>query len=164
MVGRSTRLLVILLGMVALPAPAAELRQLTLKDGSVISGEIESVEGGTYTVRSPSLGTITVKDSEIRTIETPSGAAATQSPANAPSLPTTNSQLDAVQQRLLGDDSIMNSVTALQGDPQFQDVVNDPDVMEALRTGNIDALEHNPKIQRLMDDPRVQEINRKLPH
>ena len=164
MVGRSARLLVILLGVVALPIRAAELRRLTLTDGSVISGEIESVQGGNYTVRSPSLGTITVKDSEIRTIETLSGATATQGPANAPSLPSTNSQLDAVQHRLLSDDSIMSSVAALQDDPQFQDVVNDSDVMEALRTGNIDALERNPKVQRLMDDPRVQEINRKLPH
>jgi hypothetical protein len=164
MVGRSARLLVILLGVVALPIRAAELRRLTLTDGSVISGEIESVQGGNYTVRSPSLGTITVKDSEIRTIETSSGAAATQSQATAPSLPSTNSQLDAVQHRLLSDDSIMSSVAALQDDPQFQDVVNDSDVMEALRTGNIDALERNPKVQRLMDDPRVQEINRKLPH
>ena len=77
MVGRWTRLLLIVLSAVSLPARAAELRQFTLADGGVISGEIESVQNGIYTIKSPSLGTITVKDSEIRSIGMASGSSAT---------------------------------------------------------------------------------------
>jgi hypothetical protein len=161
-VGRSTTLLVILLSAISAPALAAELRQLTLMDGSVISGEIQSVEGGVYSIKSPSLGTITIKDSEIRKIEMSSGASVTGSTPRATSIPN-NNQLEAVQRRLLGDDTIMNAVAALRGDPVFQDILNDPSIMEAVRAGNVHALEGNPKLLRLLDDPRMKEITKRLP-
>ncbi len=160
--GTSTKLLAILLSMISAPALAAGLSQLTLKDGSLISGEIKSVEDGVYSIQSPSLGTITVKDSEIRTIEMSSGAPATERAPRATDSPN-NNQLEAVQRSILGDDSIMNAAQALQGDPLFQDILNDPSIMESLRAGNIEALQSNPKVLRLLDDPRVKDITKKLP-
>lgn len=162
MVGRAATLLVILLGAISVPAFAAELRQFTLMDGSVISGEIESVEGGIYAIKSPSLGTITIKDSEIRKIEMSSGTSAAERPPSAPGRVNHN-HLEALQRRILSDDSIRNAAAALQGDPLFQDILNDPSIMEAVRTGNVQALEGNPKVLRLLDDPRVKEITKKLP-
>ena len=159
-VGRSTTLLVIFLSAISVPALAAELRQFTLMDGSVISGEIESLQGGIYSIKSPSLGMITVKDSEIRKIEMSSGASATSTPSATGS---PNNHLKALQRRILSDDSIMNAATALQGDPLFQDILNDPSIMEAVRAGNVHALEGNPKVVRLLNDPRVKEITKKLP-
>lgn len=151
-----------LLGALSAPVLAAQLRQLRLADGSVISGEIESIHDGIYTVTSPSLGTITVKDSEIRSIETPSGSPdQTDAMANAPSAASTP-QVDAAQRRILGDDTLMSLVTALENDPQLQDVLQDPAIMDAIRAGNLDALEQNAKVQRLMDNPKIQEINKKL--
>jgi len=151
-----------LLGALSAPVLAAQLRQLRLADGSVISGEIESIHDGIYTVTSPSLGTITVKDSEIRSIETPSGSPdQTDAMANAPSA-ASNPQVDAAQRRILGDDALMSLVSALENDPQLQDVLQDPAIMDAIRAGNLDALEQNAKVQRLMDNPKIQEINKKL--
>jgi hypothetical protein len=161
-VGRSTTLLVILLSAISAPALAAELRQLTLMDGSVISGEIESVEGGVYSIKSPSLGTITIKDSEIRKIEMSSGASVTENTSRVTSIPN-HSRVEALQRRLLGDDSIMNAIAALQGDPMFQEILSDPSIMEAVRAGNLHALEGNPKILRLLDDPRMKDITKQLP-
>ena len=152
--------LVALLGCLAASASAADPRQITLTDGSVVSGEIESVHDGIYTVRSALLGTLTLKDSDIRSIETPAAASAGENAASAPSV--AENQLDAVQHRILDDDGLMNSVTALKADPQFQDVLNDPDIMDALRAGNVDVLENNPKVRRLVDDPRLQDIVKKL--
>jgi len=164
-VGRPTQILVILLSLLSAPALAAGQNQLTLMDGSVISGEVTSVEGGVYSIKSPSLGTITVKAAEIRKIEMTGVASATESAPNMQSAPSasSNSQLEDLQRRILGDDSVMNSVTALQGDPLFQDILNDPSILDALRSGNLEALERNPKVLRLMDDPRVKDITRKLP-
>jgi len=162
--GRWTGVALLLLGVASAPAPAGELRQITLNDGSVITGEIESAQGGIYTVRSPSLGRVTIRDSEIRSIAAPGAPPSTDSGAPGALPPTGNPQLDAVQQRILADDSIMSSVAALQSDPQIEAVLNDPDIMEALRAGNIDALEHNPKFRSLLDDPALQEITRKLAH
>jgi len=160
--GRSTTILVILLGVIAAsPALATGLSQFTLMDGSVISGEIKSVDGGVYSVQSPSLGAIIIKDSEIRKIEMSNEVSATESAPSTTGSPDKN-QLEAVQRRILGDDSILNAASALQADPQFQDILNDPSVMEALRAGNIDVLQRNPKVLRLLDDPRMKEINKKV--
>jgi hypothetical protein len=56
----------------------------------------------------------------------------------------------------------MSLVSALENDPQRQDVLQDPAIMDAIRAGNLDALEQNAKVQRLMDNPKIQEINKKL--
>ena len=152
--------ILVLLGCLAASASAAELRQVTLTDGSVISGEIESEHDGIYTVRSVLLGTVTLKDSDIRSIATPHAASAGENATSAPSV--VENQLDSVQRRILNDDDVMRSVTALQGDAQFQAILNDPDIMQALQAGNIDALEHNPKVRSLIDDPQLQDIISKL--
>jgi hypothetical protein len=81
--------------------------------------------------------------------------------ANAPSA-ASNPQVDAAQRRILGDDALMSLVSALENDPQRQDVLQDPAIMDAIRAGNLDALEQNAKVQRLMDNPKIQEINKKL--
>ena len=56
----------------------------------------------------------------------------------------------------------MSVLTALENDPQLQDVLQDPAVMDAIRAGNLDALQQNAKVRRLMDNPKIQEINKKL--
>jgi hypothetical protein len=158
---RQAGLLLLLVGVLAAPAPATELR-LMLKDGSVITGEIESVQNGIYTVRSPSLGTLSLKESDIRRIEMPPvSATGTDGKADKPSA-ASNAQVDALQHRIASDDALMNSVTALLDDPQFQAVLKDPEILDAVRGGDIDALEGNPKFQSLIDDPKVKEITKRL--
>ena len=47
---------------------AAEVREIELTDGSVITGEIVSLSGGVYTIRSAAIGTVQVEESKVRTI------------------------------------------------------------------------------------------------
>jgi hypothetical protein len=158
---RQTGLLLLLIGVLAAPAPASELR-LMLKDGSVITGEIESVQNGIYTFRSPSLGTLSLKESEIRRIEMPAASPASADGKTSKPSAASNPQVEALQRRILADDALMSSVTALLDDPQFQAVLKDPKILDAVRGGDIDALEGNPKFQSLIDDPKVKEVTRRL--
>ncbi len=158
---RWQELLVIVVAMLCTPAPAMPV-YLTLADRSVVSGEIESVQDGVYRLRSPSLGTVSVRESEIRRIE-----AATDAPAH-PDSDTTKPgaaitpQIDALQRRIVGDDALMASVMALLDDPQVKDILDDPAVMDALHAGAIDALQRNPRFQSLMDDPTIREITKHM--
>lgn len=156
--------LLILLSALSAPGAAAELRQITLRDGSVVIGEIDSLHNGTYSVRSPSLGTITVEDSAIERIEAPGPAAARPESKATPASAPSNVQIDDLQRRILADDAVKNSVTALMDDPQFQEVLQDPEIMAAIRAGNIPALERNAKVQSLLGNPKLQEISKKLVH
>ncbi len=49
-------------------AGAGELNVIELKDGSIISGEVVSLAGGIYTIRTDSLGMIKLEESKIRAI------------------------------------------------------------------------------------------------
>jgi len=154
-------LLLLLVSALCAPVQATELR-LTLKDGSMITGEIESVQNGIYTFRSPSLGTLSLKESEIRGIEMPAASAAQADDKASKRSAASNAQVDALQHRIVSDDALMNSVTALLDDPQFQAVLKDPEILDAVRGGDIGALEGNPKFQSLIDDSKVKEITKRL--
>ena len=158
---RRTGPLLLLVGALCTPAWATELR-LTLTDGSVITGEIESVQNGIYTFRSPSLGTLSLKESDIRRIEMPAGSPSRADGETSKPSAASDPQVEALQRRILADDALMNSVTALLDDPQLQAVLKDPEVLDAFRAGDIDALKGNPKFRSLIDDPKVKEITKRL--
>lgn len=130
---------------------ASELREIELTDGSVISGEIVSLSKGVYTVRSGALGTIQIRESKIRTIRT-----------KGPGGEDTADQLKSVQQKMMGDADIMSMVRSLQSDPDFQEILKDPEVIKAVQAGDITALMANPKFMNLLNKQSVQQIKDKL--
>jgi hypothetical protein len=139
---------------------AGRLAEVELTDGSVIQGEIVSSDGGTYTLKSDSLGIIRINESSIRNIRLGASEAADhrQAPAAQPAL---DEQIKAMQELMLSDQSLVDMISSLGRDPEFQDVLKDPDVMNAIGSGNLPALIANPKFMQLINKPAVQEIIRK---
>jgi len=134
-----------------LPARAGEPSTITLRDGSTVTGEIVSLTDGVYTIRSTTLGTLSVKAADVTSMR---NEAAAQAP----------DQLGAIQEQIASDPDTMNAVSALKDAPELQAVLDDPEVMSALQSGNIEALLSNPNIARLAADPRIQEITKKFAH
>ncbi len=133
------------------PVLASEMREIELTDGSVISGQIVSLSKGVYTVRSGALGTLQIRESKIRAIRT-----------KGPGREDTGDQLKSIQQKMMGDDDIMSLVKAVQSDPDFQEVLKDPEVMKAVQAGDIAALMTNPKVMQLLNKQAVQRIKDKI--
>jgi len=71
-------------------------------------------------------------------------------------------QIETLEERIRSQPETMDAIRALQSDPQFQEVLNDPEVAAALQSGNAGALLANPKINNLMNHPAVQDITKKL--
>jgi hypothetical protein len=159
---------------------AAELREIELRDGSVLRGEIVSLENGTYTIRSDSLGEMRISASDVRVIRfappdrLPAPESATAAQREHPESDDINQpvedlqhsgdlhrQLDDVQRSLATDDSIMQIITSLHDDPDVQSVLSDPKVMQAMQTGDLPALMANPKLMELLANPKIQEIQRR---
>jgi hypothetical protein len=147
--------LLVLLWLPTSAALAAEPSVITLRDGTTITGEVVSMVGGLYSIQSATLGSLTVRESDIRSIT----KGATSPPAAAAGVP---SQLDGLQERMAADPETMKAVSALQDSPEIKALLEDPEVMEALRSGNLEVLLANPKLARLAADPRIQEITRKF--
>ena len=131
---------------------AAETREIELTDGSVITGEVVSLSGGVYTVRSAALGTLRIEASKIRAIRLRGSAA----PSDA------GGQVRSLEDKMLGDSEIMDLIQALQNDPDLQKILQDPEIMKAVQTFDIDTLMRNPEFMKLLNKQSVQDINKKL--
>lgn len=140
-------------------AGAGELKVIELKDGSIITGEVLSLSGGIYTVKSDSLGTIKLEESKIRAIRSrsPEKGSASGGPAAAQ-----GSDTQALQQKMMGDQEIMAMIQSLRDDPEFKKVMEDPVVMKAMKDGDVSALMANPQFMKLLNNPTVKEIEKKV--
>jgi hypothetical protein len=132
---------------------SAENREIVLKDGSVLTGEILSFDGSKYKIKSHSLGTVVIDGEEIRTIRS-------TSKSNSPDQQTTISQqgISTLQQQMLSNQDIMALINSLQNDPQVQAILADPQLMQAISSGDIQTLMNNPKFKEFMNNPAIKQI------
>ena len=140
---------------------AGQLSEIELVDGGVIFGEIISHSDGVYIVRSNSLGTLKVKESEIRLIRLKSRSSTEKKIVSTPG-GSVSPDIQALQKSMMNDKEIMGLVLSLQKDPKMQELLKDPDVMKAINSGDITTLMSNPKFIELLSNPEIQEIQKKV--
>ena len=138
----------------ALAAPQV----IELSDGSRIRGEVVSLEGGVYTIVTETLGTITLRSSQIVNIGQQVALPATPpSPASGALTPASGA-LQSIQANIASNPSLMAQILRLQTDPAMQAVLSDPEIMRAVQSFDFEALANNPKIKALMENPTMQQI------
>jgi hypothetical protein len=146
-------------------AYAGEVKEVELSDGTVISGEIVSLNNGVYTIKSESLGTTKLSESEVRTIRK-KGSSRVSGDRNAspqnPNSVDANAQAQSLQQKMMNDKEVMDKIHSLENDPEFQKILEDPEVMRAVNSGDVAALMANPQFLKLMNNRTVQEITNKV--
>ena len=147
-----TVILVILALSAATVVNAAETQEIELTDGSMINGEVVSLSEGIYTIKSATLGTLRIEASKIRVIRL-TGPAATND---------ARGQVKSLEDRMLEDRGIMDTIRALQADPDLQKILQDPEIMKAVQSGDIDFLMKSPDFMKLLNKESVQDINKKL--
>lgn len=145
----------------ALASPTIEL-----KDGSRIQGDIQGIDNGVYTVLSPSIGTVRIAQTNIvrivysgDTSDTP--AAPGKAPARDDSL---SRDIQQVQASLAQDPATLQSIMALQSDPQIQAVLSDPAIAKAIQEGDYASLLGNAKIQSLQSNEHLQQLVKQQTH
>jgi len=150
---KSLILMFLILAIAAGMATAAEMREIELTDGTIVTGEIVSLSGGVYTVRSATLGTLRIEESKVRAIRLKGSAG---SSAN------TGREEMSLQNKMMSDGEIMNMIQGLQNDPEFQEILQDAEIMKAVQAGDVATLVTNPKFMRLLDNRTVKDIKNKV--
>lgn len=146
---------------------AGEIRAVELKDGSVVTGEVVSLSNGRYTIRSGSLGTVQIEEAKVLAIK-PIAAPAAAHPAapaaaNSEATPdTTTGLVRTLQEKMMNDKDVMGKIQALQNDPEFMKILEDPAVMKAVNAGDISTLMANPQFLKLMNNSTVRDIEQKV--
>jgi hypothetical protein len=67
-------------------------------------------------------------------------------------------QVQALQQDMLSNPSLLMTVLALQEDSVVQDILSDPELMAKINAGDFAALEGDPRIERLSQHPSIRAI------
>jgi hypothetical protein len=140
-------------------AHAGEIKELELKDGSVVAGEVLSLSNGIYTVKSDILGTIKLEETKVRTIRERSSSGNTGVSAGNNGA---TGEVKSLQQKMMSDKEIMNMIRSLQNDPEFKKLMEDPEFMKAVNAGDVAALTADPRFTKLLANPTVQEIQKKV--
>ncbi|MFA5073142.1 MAG: hypothetical protein WC539_04520 [Nitrospirota bacterium] len=136
-------------------AQAGEIRQIEMKDGSVLTGEVLSLNNGMYTIKSESLGIIKIEEAKIRSLQTPALNAG--KPLNSSS-----QEVQSLQNTMMNNKEIMAMIQSLQDDPDFKKLLEDPKIMHAVTTGDVATLSADPRFKKIMNNPTVREIQKKV--
>ncbi len=140
-------------------------REIELTDGSSISGKIISFSDGVYTLKSDSLGTIKINESKIRAIRLKSCNTTRDTGAEKHVNPLKKSmaaETQVLREIMMQDNDIINIIFSLHSDPDFQKILQDPAIIEAITSGDMDALMSNPNFIKLTGNRKIQEIKGKL--
>jgi hypothetical protein len=148
-------LLLTLLAVFATPC-LAETQVIILKDGSQVKGDLVGIKDDNYTIKTESMGEVTVSKDKVLSIN--NGVIAPVAPLTG-ALPIAPSQtIDAAQQQLLSNPEMMSQIQALAQDPEVLELLSDPSLVEAIASKNPEALKAHPKGQALMDNPKLRAI------
>jgi hypothetical protein len=150
------------LGLIAQDVYAGESSVIELSDGSIISGEVVSFDGSTWTIKSASMGTLKIEAAKVVSIrsqttgsQAPVGGASTGNQVNT-------ADIQAMQQEIMANEQIMAMIMNLQDDPEIQAIFQDPEIMNAINAGDMNALLANPKFIKLMQNPKIREITKEV--
>lgn len=141
-------------GILTVTSSAAEIKDIELTDGSIITGEILSLNNGVYTIRTGSLGTLKINDAKVRSIRPQNTATSRQSGQTG--------DVKILQDKMMSDQEIMGMIQSLKDDPQFIKILEDPEIMNAVKSGDTAALMANPKFLQLLHNPTVRDIQQKI--
>jgi len=143
---------------------AADIRNIELTDGSVVSGEIISFSNGIYTVKTESLGVLNISSDRILSITSKSSQPHTEAEHgdNSQYNRKYDSKVGDLQQQMLNNPALLQLIMSLQDNPEFKQALQDPAIQEAIKTGDISKLTSSPIINQILNNPTVQEIYKKV--
>ena len=132
--------------------------RIELNDGSVIIGEVTGVNNGTYSITSQEMGALQINEQKIKQIgfSEDNSALSTQTSQTQPE--EISGKMDAMRNKLMGDKESLGMIMSLKDDPQFQEILKDPNIINAVKSGNTAALMNNEKFMQLKNNPIVQKI------
>ncbi|MGI9326975.1 MAG: hypothetical protein ACR2PZ_17290 [Pseudomonadales bacterium] len=137
-------------------AVAAESAVIELVDGSTVRGEVLSLKGGAYEVKSKSLGVVRIPQNDVALVSYADAkiSAAAAVPSNSANVEL----LSSLQTQLSQNPETLQLIMGLGEDPTMQAVIHDPEIQAAIRSGNFESLMTHPKIKALMAHPTIRKI------
>ena len=156
-------------GSLSSSAPTNPAQTVVLRDGTMLHGSLTSINGDTYSIQTPSMGTVTVKVTDIVSItaaNAPSSPGLSQPSSlpmtNTPSMPTLSGnnlgQMQAMSQEFLKDPSISATAQDIMNDKELMNLLQDKDLFAVVTTSDPQEIQKNPTVQKLLQNPKIQNM------
>lgn len=145
----------------------APKQEIVLRDNTVLYGDVIGMENGVYKIKTQDVGLLSVSADNVKSISNKSaGNNITDQDVRSikfvPMSPTNpaavEAGVDALKRQMQTDPGVMGKISELQNDEDFMAAINDPEIMSAVNSGDIDALSSNPKFIKLMNSSAVANI------
>jgi hypothetical protein len=141
----------------------AEVNDIYLSDGSVLRAEVVSLQNGVYTLRSASMGEFTLDASRVSQIgnRQPGQNSLPGAPLQFQQQPSESQQafqakVASTQAVIMNDPEGMKAAMSMASDPDFQKLIEDPEAVAALKSGDLPTLMKKPQFRVIMDNPKMQ--------
>jgi len=146
----------------------AQKKEIILQDNTVLYGDVIGLANGVYKIKTHDMGILTISEDKVVSIKNKSAGNnianqdindlqfASTNPANPIAV---EAGVNAVKNRMQADPAIMKSIADLQNDPDFMDIITDPEIMSAINSGDVNALNSNPKFIKLMNNSKIKRIS-----
>ncbi|MBF0478312.1 MAG: hypothetical protein HQL26_02405 [Candidatus Omnitrophica bacterium] len=133
-----------------------------LKDGSNIKGQVTSLNNGLYTIKTETLGNLTIKAEDVANINNPAIPQTKPAETNPQVLQNqmnaASPDIKAMQNKILADPNMMQQVQGLINDKEIMNIIQDPEFMKAIMSQNVEAIKDNPKTEELLKNPNMQKM------
>ena len=149
--------LLLSLWVISATGQAGTANQIQLSDGSLIQAEIISFSNGVYKVHSEALGTLSIAEDRVQSIQPKSKATGTPMQLKATE-PPVRQRVQGLEQKLTSDPETMEMLLDLTDDPSMLGVLEDKKLMRAIQQGNLNKIIQDPKIPTLMKSKAVERI------
>ncbi len=147
---------------------SAEVAAIHLNDGTTVRGEVISLKGGSYQIRSSSLGDLSIPESKIKLVEfNPASSSATPTstpadPAQVNAAANAAATISNITSRLQSSPALLGDIHSLTNDPDIMAIVQDPEIQRLIAAGDYTALMTNAKMRRLMSNAKIRNITSQL--
>ena len=161
---------------------AAGSSRITLNDGTTIYGKVVGMSDGVYKIQTETMGEISVNSDNV--VEISSGNSqkkpnigiidgSNNRQQNYQSYSNNNNQVrsnssnnysnqqkdvNTMVQSMMMDENFMNNIMQLSDSSEMQSVLNDPEIMEAIQSGDYEFLMNSPKMNDLMNSSGIQDM------
>lgn len=159
--------------------------RIVLSDGTVINGEVTGMANGVYTIETSAMGTLNINADNVVSISKGNVANSSDnyggnasaidiidgtnkkstskqdkldSELKSNSYSSMQNEANQKVQSMMMNGDFLDSMMGLSENSKMTDVMNDPEVMDAINRGDYDFLMNNSKMQNLMDSSEIQTL------
>lgn len=136
---------------------SAQQQTITLKDGTVLKGHVVGMQDGKYHIETTHMGRVVIDETDLSHISA-SPAPASSGQADLISKMEMSSQVREAQQQFMTDPELKAGVMALAQDPEVQQLLQDPQLMQTLMSMDAEKIQNDPRVREMLENPKIQQL------